>query len=495
MAPKRALRLYNTLGRRVEELRTHQPGKVGMYCCGPTVYEYQHIGNFRTYILEDVLRRALTALGYEVRHVMNVTDVGHLTDDADEGDDKMLQSARREGKSAWDIAAFYTEQFFRDSRALNILEPHVVARATNHIDEMIELIERLESAKLTYEANGNVFYDVAGFDRYGELALLDRQDLRAGARIDVDSSKRNPEDFGLWFTRSKFERQEMLWDSPWGRGYPGWHIECSAMAMKYLGETVDIHCGGIDHVPVHHTNEIAQSEGAIGLSSHSDRRWVSHWCHGEFLIIDSAKMSKSKGNLVRIDQLVEQGYEPLDYRYFVLGAHYRKQQNFTAASLEAARSARLNLVDRLASLASEVGEAGAVDEQLAGADGEAHPLYQEALELAASDLSMPRVLEVLWRLAKEASGPAVDLLAGAAAIDGILGLGLVEAARRTAAERDVAAGAPLDGEIRALVDQREKARQEGDYATADRIRDDLAARGVELQDTPEGVRWRQQASV
>ena len=490
MAPTRPLRLYNTLGRDIEELVTQQPGKVGMYCCGPTVYLYQHIGGFRTYLFEDVLRRTLTALGYEVRHVMNVTDVGHLTDDADEGDDKMLESARREGKSAWDIAAYYTEQFFRDSRALNILEPHVVARATDHIDEMIELIERLERAGLTYEADGNIFYDVAGYDRYGELALLDRQELRAGARIDVDRSKRNPEDFGLWFTRSKFERQEMLWDSPWGRGYPGWHIECSAMAMKYLGETIDIHCGGIDHVPVHHTNEIAQSEGAIGLDSHSDHRWVSHWCHGEFLIVDSTKMSKSKGNLIRVDQLVEQGYEPLDFRYFVLGAHYRKQQNFTIPSLDAARSARLNLVDRLASLVEEAAREGGGSGQIAAADGESHPLYLEALELAANDLSMPRVLEVLWRLTKEGGAPAGELLAAVAAIDGILGLQLIEAAQQAAA-----AAAPLDAEVQALVDQRERARQEGDYAIADRIRDELSARGVELRDTPDGVRWRQQATV
>ena len=484
------MRLYNMLGRHVEELQTQQPGKVGMYCCGPTVYLHQHIGGFRTYIFEDVLRRTLTALGYEVRHVMNVTDVGHLTDDADEGDDKMLQSARREGKSAWDIAAFYTEQFFRDAEALNILEPHVVARATDHIDDMIALIERLEHAGLTYQADGNIFYDVARFDRYGELALLDRQDLRAGARIAVDQSKRNAEDFGLWFTRSKFQRQEMLWDSPWGRGYPGWHIECSAMSMKYLGEAIDIHCGGIDHVPVHHTNEIAQSEGAIGVDSRSERRWVSHWCHGEFLTIDSTKMSKSKGNLIRLDQLVEQGYEPLDFRFFVLGAHYRKQQNFTLSSLDAARSARLNLVERFAALLADAAPGIAPVEELGN-----HALYREALELAANDLAMPRVLEVLWRLAKKPSTTPGETLAAAAAIDGILGLDLIESARRAGAMQGNTGGSTLDEEIRSLVDQRQRARDDGDYATADRIRDELAAKGIELQDGPDGVRWRQRARV
>ena len=298
-----------------------------MYCCGPTVYLDQHLGNLRTYLFEDVLRRTLEDCGYEVSHVMNVTDVGHLTDDGDEGEDKMIKSARASGLTVQQIAEQYTVQFFRDCEALQIMRPTVVCKATEHIPEMIALVERLTERGHTYQAGGNVFYDISTFSEYGQMAGLDLEELQAGARIQVDANKRRPHDFGLWFTKSKFERQAMLWDSPWGRGYPGWHIECSAMSMRYLGEQFDIHCGGIDHIPVHHTNEIAQSDGATGVPS------VRYWVHGEFLVIDGARMAKSGGNLATLTQLVDRGFEPLDYRYFFLGAHYRDQHTFSAEGM------------------------------------------------------------------------------------------------------------------------------------------------------------------
>lgn len=479
------MRIFNTLGREVQEFVPRTEGAVRLYSCGPTVYDYATIGNFRTFIFVDVLRRTLAALGYDVRHMMNVTDVGHLASDADEGEDKMLAGARREGATVWDIAKFYTERFFADAAALNLLRPHVVAKATDHVADMIDLIRRLEARGFTYVAGGNVFFDVARFARYGELALLDRQRLRAGARISVDRSKRNPEDFGLWFTRSKFENQAMTWDSPWGRGYPGWHIECSAMAMRYLQERFDIHCGGIDLIPVHHTNEIAQAEAALEIDPQSSERWVNYWCHGEFLMVNGAKMSKSKGNWVTIGQLQEQGYDALDFRYFVLGAHYRAHQNFTMRALAAARSARLGLADRLAELARRAacGDPGA----LPPADG-SHPAVAAALAHAANDLALPRVLAGLWQLAKEDAADPELTLRAVAAIDRITGLRLLEAVP-AAAEAE-----PADAAVDGLIREREEARRNRDYRRADEIRAQLAQRGIELRDTANGTVWRRAAA-
>ena len=482
--PARRLRIFNTLGRTLQEFVPRDQGAVRLYSCGPTVYDYATIGNFRTFIFVDVLRRTLAALGYEVRHMMNVTDVGHLASDADEGEDKMLAGARREGTTVWEIAAFYTERFFADAAALNLLRPHVVAKATEHVDDMIALIRRLEQRGFTYVAGGNVFFDVARFARYGELALLDRQRLQAGARISVDQSKRNPEDFGLWFTRSKFENQAMIWDSPWGRGYPGWHIECSAMAMRYLRERFDIHCGGIDLIPVHHSNEIAQAEAALGIDAQSAERWVNYWCHGEFLMVNGAKMSKSKGNWVTVGQLQEQGYDALDFRFFVLGAHYRAHQNFTMRALAAARAARLGLIARLAELGRR---AGAELRALPPADS-SHPAVREALTHAANDLAMPRVLACLWHLVKGDEGDPEHLLRAVAAIDGMLGLKLLASAAAAAGGVEQAAPA-----VDALVREREAARRCRDFDRADAIRAQLTAQGIELRDTPSGTVWRRSA--
>jgi cysteinyl-tRNA synthetase len=327
------LKLFNTMGRKVVPFEPLESGKVRLYCCGPTVYNYAHIGNLRAYCFEDVLRRTLEYLGFSVNHVMNITDVGHLTGDGDAGEDRMTKSARETGKTPWEIAEFYTEAFFADMARLNIMTPGTVCKATGHIPEMIALIQRIEANGFTYVAGGNLYFDISKFPNYGKLALLSLDDLQAGSRIEVDKNKKNPHDFVLWFTKSKFEHQAMLWDSPWGRGYPGWHIECSAMSMKYLGESIDIHCGGIDHISVHHTNEIAQSEAATG------KPWVNFWLHNEFLVLEREKMSKSLGNFITLATLAEKGFAPLDYRYFCLGAHYRSQLKFSDDGLVSAKMA------------------------------------------------------------------------------------------------------------------------------------------------------------
>ncbi|MDR1909246.1 MAG: cysteine--tRNA ligase, partial [Spirochaetaceae bacterium] len=330
-----ALRLYNTLGREVQVFEPLRPGKAGFYGCGPTVYNYAHIGNLRAYVFHDVLVRTLERLGLDVTHVMNITDVGHLSGDGDEGDDKMVRSAEERGKSVLEVAEFYTGAFFADTERLNIRRPTVVCRATEHIGEMIELIRRIEAGGYTYSAGGNLYFDVGRFPHYGELALLRMETQNQVSRTGPDGNKRNPRDFVLWFTRSKFANRALTWDSPWGRGYPGWHIECSAMSLKYLGERFDIHAGGVDHIPVHHSNEIAQTEAATGLHP-----WVRYWLHNEFLVLDRSKMSKSSGNFLTLQSLIDAGYDPLDYRYFLLGGHYRSQLQFSFEGLDGARNAR-----------------------------------------------------------------------------------------------------------------------------------------------------------
>ena len=482
-----SVRLFNTLGREAQRFVPLEDKKVGMYTCGPTVYQYAHIGNLRSYVFEDVLRRTLEYFGYEVRHVMNVTDVGHLTDDADEGEDKVIKSAREMGKTVWDIAEHFTEAFFNDIEKLNIERPTVVCKATEHIDDMIEMIERIEANGYTYRAGGNVYFDTSKFPNYGELALLDRQEQKAGARIEVDENKRHPRDFVLWFTKSKFENQAMVWDSPWGRGYPGWHIECSAMSTKYLGEQFDIHTGGVDHINVHHTNEIAQTEAATG------KKWVNYWLHGEFLIMDTGKMSKSKGNFVTLGVLEEEGFEPLDFRYLCLGGHYRTQLQFSYDALNAARKARRGLLDRIAQLkeAAGVGAAGsdsAADQagaaQAAEAHGPRHAQWLSAFdEHLADDLNVPKCLADLWGVVKDDALSPAEQLDLVKRMDRVLALDLLEA--ETSTDTSL-----LDEEIRKLVEERAEARKNKDFARADQIRNDLAERGIILEDTPDGTRWK-----
>jgi cysteinyl-tRNA synthetase len=465
------LHLFNTLGRKMEEFVPVEDNVVRMYCCGPTVYNYAHIGNLRTYVFEDILRRTLDYLGYSVHHVMNVTDVGHLTDDADDGEDKMLVGAREREMTVWEIAEHFTKAFFEDLQALHIEMPETICRATDHIEDMQLLIRRLEEKGLTYQSGGNVYFSIDAFPGYGELALLDRQELQAGARIAVDTNKKNPHDFVLWFTNSKFEHQAMQWDSPWGTGYPGWHLECSAMSMKYLGERIDIHCGGVDHINVHHTNEIAQSEGATG------RKWVNYWLHGEFLVMDSGRMGKSEGNAVTLSTLTGRGYDPLDYRYYLLGAHYRTQLSFSWEALDAARTARAALHDRLLDLRREATPAS--PGEFSAAAAAAHAGMVQSL---GDDLNVPRALGQLWALTKDDGLSAADRLGAAVDIDRVLGLDLATALE--AGDRQLAP------ELASLITEREQARAKRDFARADELREELRAKGVLVEDTPSGTKWK-----
>ena len=462
------VRLYNTMSRTVEDFKPIREGEVGMYCCGPTVYNYAHIGNLRTYVFEDLLHRTLVKAGYHVKHVMNITDVGHLTGDGDDGEDKLAKSARENGRSVWDIAAFYTDAFFRDEEALDIIRPDIVCRATDHIQAMIDIIRRLEEKGHTYISGGNVYFSIDTIDDYGKLARLNLDDLKEGARIEVDSNKRNPKDFVLWFTNSKFKDQVMVWPSPWGTGYPGWHIECSAMSSEYLGDHFDIHCGGIDAIPVHHTNEIAQSEAAFGV-----KPWVDYWCHGEFLLNDKGKMSKSSGEFLTLSVLVDKGYDPLDYRYFCLTGHYRSQLKFSFESLDQARSARQTLVRKIAQYRKECTPAAVLD-------GKTRGYLDSFYEAMFNDLKAPQALGVLWSMLRDPSLADDQKLAAVLDMDSILGLSL----DRVEAVQDE--GAIADSEALELLARRSEAKKAKDWAQADEIRDRLSRMGYKVVDTPSG---------
>ena len=508
------LRLYNTMGRTMQEFVPITPGYVGFYGCGPTVYNYAHIGNLRAYVFLDTLDRTLTYLGYDKKHVMNITDIGHLTGDADDGEDKMLRTAQERHQSVLDVAQFYTDAFFADMDALNIRRPDVVCKATDHIQEMIELIKRIEANGHTYMAGGNLYYDVTTYEHYGDLAQLNLDELKAGAGkravVVVDENKRNPHDFVLWFTKSKFENQALTWDSPWGRGYPGWHIECSAMSMKYLGEHFDIHTGGIDHVPIHHTNEIAQSEGATG------KKWVNYWLHNEFLILEGGKMSKSKGHFVTLQtslppekgfSLKDKGFEPLDYRFFLLGGHYRKQLVFSLDALTGAKNGRAALIQKIVKLASKenitltTGKEWAKGEAdnrtgLSESANKHLDAFKAALE---NDLMTPVALSCISKVIKDSSLSAKEALELIDRMDSVIGLKLIESsaeeqkkAIELEAKQNVAfdhSGDPEAVEIDALVAERVSAKKNKDFARADQIRDELTRRGIVVTDTPKGPVW------
>ena len=481
-----ALTLFNTLGRELQVFEPLFPGRVGLYGCGPTVYNYAHIGNLRAYVLHDILVKTLVRRGYEVTYVMNITDVGHLSGDNDSGQDKMVKSAEERGKGVLEIADFYTRAFFNDTERLNIQRPTVVCKATDHIEDMINLIKKIEARGFTYFAGGNLYFDISRFSSYGDLALLKMEDLRAGARTGLDENKRNPQDFVLWFTKSKFENQALVWDSPWGRGYPGWHIECSAMSMKYLGERFDIHAGGIDHIPIHHTNEIAQSEAATGKHP-----WVRYWIHNEFLVMDKGKMSKSAGGGLTLQSLVDSGYDPLDYRYFLLSGHYRSQLQFSFEALDGARNARRSLLDRIRVLADKTGSIPVLEEKKAGEEAGGYGTAgacPEAFDAALDeDLSTPKALAGLWALLRDGEIPPKEVLAGALVMDRVLGLGL---AKEAAGVWNRGEDPDFNREIEALIGERWEAKKHRDFVKADEIRNALKKRGILLEDGPAGTLWR-----
>jgi len=461
------LQLYNTRTRKKEPFKPLAPPAVGLYTCGPTVYNYAHIGNLRTYVFEDVLKRALAWCGYKPKHVMNITDVGHLTSDADTGEDKMELGARREGKSAQEIAGFYTAAFRLDMKRLNILEPDEWCRATDHIKEMVDLVRKLEANGHTYAIADGVYFDISTFPRYVEFARLELDKQEAGARVEVVAGKRHPADFALWKLTPSGVQRQMEWDSPWGRGFPGWHLECSAMSMKYLGEQFDIHCGGIDHIRVHHTNEIAQTEGATGKHP-----WVRFWLHGEFLVLDKEKMAKSGEGFITLGTVVERSIDPLAYRYMCLGAHYRQQLTFSWEALDGAAGSLQTLRRRARELAEQASPSP---------QGEREPFTARFRAAVEDDLNMPRALAVAWEVARSSELSPAAASALLRDFDRVLGLDLGEP---LAGE-----GAALEEEIQQKINEREAARRKKDFATADRIRDELAAEGIRLMDTPGGVKW------
>ena len=461
------MKLYNTLTRQVEDFIPHEDGVVRMYTCGPTVYHFAHIGNLRTYIFEDVLEKGLRYLGYEVKRVMNITDVGHLTSDADTGEDKMAKGAAREGKTVYEIADFYTNSFFNDADKLNIRKPSIIEPASNHIDTYIEMIIKMLNDGYAYISNGNVYFDVSKAKDYYQLSGKNPEDLMIGVRdtVEEDTSKRNQADFVLWFTDSKFKDQDMKWNSPWGYGYPGWHIECSGISSKYLGEYLDIHCGGVDNIFPHHTNEIAQSEAYFG------HKWCNYWVHGEHLNDQSGKMSKSKGEFLTVSLLEEKGYDPLSYRYFCLGSHYRKVLVFSWESLEQAETAYKKLKQRISKLnrTPDLHEAK-ID------------FYQDKFKEAISnDLNTSSMLTLLYDVLKDDELTDFTKLYLIENFDKVLSLDLIEEEKIVDSE--------LESYILTKIDERNQAKKDKNYSLADSIRDELLEKNIRLIDSREGTTY------
>ncbi len=464
------MKLYNSLTKRVEDFKPNEEGKVSMYTCGPTVYHFAHIGNLRTYIMEDVLEKILRYSGYDVKRVMNITDVGHLSSDADTGEDKMLKGAKREHKTVMEIAKFYTDAFFADCAKLNIKTPDVVEPATNCITEFIHMIEVLLEKGYAYKAGENIYFDTSKLKEYYVFGAQNEEELMVGVRDDVseDTNKRNRNDFVLWFTKSKFEDQALKWDSPWGVGYPGWHIECSCISMKHLGEYIDIHCGGVDNMFPHHTNEIAQSESYMG------HKWVNYWFHVHHLNDETGKMSKSKGEFLTVSLLTEKGYDPLAYRLFCLQSHYRKPLTFSYESLDQMAATYKKLKKRIASLAED----GAVDE---AAVKEWHNKFAEEV---GSDLNTSMGITLVYDVLKADVSDATKR-AIIDDYDKVLSLNLLIPDEEAPAEVD----SELAAYVESMIAKRKEAKANKDYAGADAIRDELKAKGIEIKDTREGTVW------
>ena len=495
------MKLYNTLTRNVEDFKPNEEGKVAMYTCGPTVYHFAHIGNLRSYICEDILEKTLRYVGYDVKRVMNITDVGHLSSDADTGEDKMLKGAKRENKTVMEIAKFYTDAFFSDCEKLNIKRPDVVEPATNCIDEFINMIKVLLEKGYAYMAGENIYFDTSKLKDYYVFGNQSEDELMVGVRDDVteDTNKRNKNDFVLWFTKSKFEDQALKWDSPWGVGYPGWHIECSCISMKHLGEYMDIHCGGVDNIFPHHTNEIAQSESYLG------HKWCNYWFHVHHLNDRNGKMSKSKGGILTVSVLEEKGYDPLVYRFFCLQSHYRKPLEFSYDVLDNAKAAYGKLQKRCLDILKEAKAAGALAEDkegcpkcrakgvlekngLVAADKVNKAVFDEYnakfIDAISNDTNTSMAVTLVYDVIK-ADTDAATKLALISSFDKVLGLGLtVEKAEETAG---------VDSELEAYVleqiELRKAAKKEKNFAEADRIRAELLEKGIVLEDTREGVKW------
>lgn len=468
-------RFYNTLTRTIDTVIPNEEGKIAMYTCGPTVYHFAHIGNLRSYIMEDVLEKSLRYIGYDVKRVMNITDVGHLASDADTGEDKMLSGAKRENKTVMEIAQFYTEAFFSDCQKLNIKRPDVVEPATNCIPEFINMVEVLLKKGYAYEAGGNVYFDTSKLEEYYVFSsAVEKEQLQVGVRDDVeeDTNKKNKNDFVLWFTKSKFEDQALKWDSPWGVGYPGWHIECSCISMKHLGEYMDIHCGGVDNIFPHHTNEIAQSE------SYTGHKWCNHWFHVNHLNDKSGKMSKSKGDFLTVSLLEKKGYNPLAYRMFCLQSHYRKPLEFSYEVLDNVVVAYNKLAKRVA----ELKEDGEVNTEVFE---EFKTKFQDAL---CNDLNTSMAITVLYDLLKADVNDKtkLELIKD---FDYVLSLQLLENGKAMAEEANSGVDAELESFILAKIEERANAKKAKDFATADAIRAELLEKGVAIKDTREGVKW------
>ena len=480
------MKLYNTATRTREDFVPNNPDLVKMYTCGPTVYHFAHIGNLRSYIMEDILEKSLRYAGYNVKRVMNITDVGHLASDADTGEDKMLKGAKRENKSVMEIAKFYTDAFFEDCRKLNIKRPDVVEPATNCIADYIHIIETLIEKGYAYPAGGNIYFDVSKLKQYYIFNDFSEEDLEVGVRegVEEDANKKNKNDFVLWFTKSKFEDQALKWDSPWGVGYPGWHIECSGISMKHLGEDLDIHCGGIDNAFPHHTNEIAQSEAYLG------HKWCNYWMHVHHLNTNSGKMSKSKGEFLTVSLLEEKGYDPLVYRLFCLQSHYRKNLVFSWENLDNAVVTYNKMIQKIAALKPGDGEVDA-----AAFDA----LRAKFLDAVGNDLNTALAVTAVYDALKYQTNDATKL-AVLDDFDKVLGLDLLkkaEAKRRELAAAPkagaftiVSESGEADAEIEAKIQARQDAKKAKNFAEADRIRDELKAQGIEITDIPGGVRWK-----
>lgn len=460
------MKIYNTLSRKIEQFVPHDENIVRMYTCGPTVYNYAHIGNLRTYIFEDVLEKTLNYIGYEVDRVMNITDVGHLQSDGDTGEDKMLLGARRENKSVYEIADYYTEAFFKDFERLNVRKPEKIFKASDNIENYIKVIEKLIEKDYAYVSNGNVYFDISKYPDYYELVGREPKELIIGAResVDEDLRKRNPFDFVLWFTNSKFENQIMKWDSPWGEGYPGWHIECSVIALVNLGEYLDIHCGGVDNIFPHHTNEIAQSECYLG------HKWCNYWVHGEHLNSVEGKMSKSKGEFLTLDLLISKGYNPLAYRFMCLQSHYRKQLMFSYESLDTASNAYNKLKSKVLSLIND----GNVDNDKFNYYKK---LFQKALE---DDLNTSNALTCLFDLLKDNNLNDSTKISLVEDFEKVLSLSLFE---KEELEEE------LIQKIEEMINKRNEYKLNKEYDKADNIRDELLNMGVIIKDSKEGTSY------